>query len=154
MSKQKLEMRHITPYAAYGLTGMIRGDVDIVTELCFEHKLVSFLNHGTYVLKCFKPLLIPLSELTNEQWLSVFNSGNSMKDLGLIGAVSLHGRTHIKSDELGDETIMSFNPANNSFYSLYPFNQLVAFEKLFELHIDVFGLIESGLALNKLEVSA
>lgn len=97
----------------------------------------------------FKPLLIPLSLLTIENWVDVFNAGNDMKDLGKLVVCEKYGRTHIQID---NDTKFSFNPNNNSFYTLYPFHQLVAFNKLFELQADLFGLIEKGLAINKLTI--
>lgn len=95
------------------------------------------------------PLLVPLFDLTDEEWLLIFHAGNSMIDLGPLSVTHLYERIHIKTKN--EDTILSYNPGNNSFYHLYPFNQLLAFEKLFELQADVFGLIKKDLAFNKKE---
>jgi hypothetical protein len=152
----KLELKHLSPYLPYGL----KCRSDMPGNTIFEMRILS--NNNAYEddrscrwgIGTFKPLLTPLSELTNSQWIDVIIAGDIVlereqtydmdfewdkeNDLLIIGIPHDGGREHIK-----------FSKHFMAFGGSLWINQLAAFNKLYELHADVYGLIESGCALNK-----
>ncbi len=150
MKEQTLTLRHLSGYLPYGLKcrSELR-DNDI-----FTMNVLGINSAGEDYSSCrwgigtFKPLLIPLSELTDQQWVEVFKAGCAAFDDGHITAdVSkewvMVGRGY-------DIASFDFRWLEFKINSHMPsFNQLSAFNKLYELHADLENLIENGLALNK-----
>jgi len=123
---KKLEIKHLAVYLPYGLK--VSDDEAKIATLCALYDDVAYLSYkynvGEYEFSLheIQPLLIPLSELTLRQ---------------LFGD-QMYNRYY---SQLFNTDIV-FKPG-----ALPQF----AFESLVEHHFDVFGLIEAGLALNKLE---
>lgn len=167
---EKLELKHICNYLPYDIKVGIKEDQykskyglrvfgfdmginDQVTLRVIDDgiKLPFFVN-----LEDCKPLLLPLSELTQEQWHEVFNFGFNNANPKLPEFWNKKKRTiefHDNAVELCFE-----NEINNCSYSFDEvmfstngtrFNQLAAFNKIHELHGDIENLIGAGLALNK-----
>jgi len=158
--EHKLTIEYLSPYLPYEL-------LCTANDVCFtEHPLAAL--HATnelaifdfedgeqdFYLKDFKPLLLPLSELTDGQWIEVFqagfNAGGSVIKLGKekisiykidIG-ILIHFFT-INEGFIYNETMQNFN------VNAWSFNQRSAFRKLYELHADLDGLIDKGLAISK-----
>ena len=134
----KLELKHLAPYLPYGLNCMIpiQGLVTMVgiqPKKASTHKYVLFTDYSTKKLTEIKPVLRPLSDLTKEiEQLEEFcphsederynENGEDGFEFNLESFAKLNGR-------------LKLNWFSYGFY-----------EKLFELHFDVFGLIEKGLA--------
>jgi hypothetical protein len=133
----KLEKKHLLPYLAYDLKAIDvdNGSVRRVTLLHFSYDMKTVgHNHLLYeglLLKKHKPILRPLSDLTNEEEGQLFGS-----------------RLNWLIEEY------STRPIHSIFTQILENNQWVLcleyflFEHLLEWHFDVFGLIEKGLAID------
>ena len=124
----KLELKHLAPYLPYSLE-VIHSEVNKampVTPLVLQ----GILDHQD------KPLLRPLSDLTNyveelEQFCP-HTDDERYNDDGEDGfEINLQSFANL-------DTRLRLNWFCYEFY-----------QKLFELHFDVFGLIEAGLAIKK-----
>lgn len=137
--KETLELKHLAPYLPYGLKGLkiskgnfsCDDDLRTVIELTVSD-IGSFLSRSYHIISC-KPILRPLSDLNkhitryekNEpayNWLST-DVANLFKEDYSIESI-IKNRLTLKT--------LSFSDA----------------QALFEMHFDVFGLIEKGLAVN------
>lgn len=125
----KLELKHLV-YQNYKPLKVLFKDkiIDVITEIDFEHGIISFLNSSNSLLDTnnFKLILRPLSDLTKEI-------------------------------ELNGEKFIPFNRIDLSMYELKQlYSNLILptklefwqVEKLFEWHFDIYGLIENGLAID------
>ena len=126
----KLELKHLAPYLPYGLKCMVDKEtvlligLDTEVEYWIIWKKLAASNQGcSYPSKNFKLLLRPLSDLTKE----IEHNGEKF-------VPSLN-----EDSELRQFTFSSFNSIKTYYAD---------FEKLFEWHFDVFGLIEAGLAID------
>jgi hypothetical protein len=121
----KLELRHLAPYLPYGLKAIDTQTKEIrrVTLLHFTYDLKTVgHNHLIYeglILRKHKPILRPLSDLSNEDLEGEPIYFPSIKMVELIES---------NRDILGCD------------YSEVDY--------LIRNHFDVFGLIEKGLAIN------
>jgi hypothetical protein len=132
----KLENKHLAPYLAfklkckwnksvpYELVGLRNGNESVNNELWIWKDGMDY-NTG-YLYECV-PVLLPISSITNDQ-LKEFYQFDTI-DLELIDI------------EEWKEELVNMIKGNDKF-------QLSQFQKLFEWHIDVFGLIEKGLAVD------
>lgn len=164
--EDKLTIEQVLSYAPYGLTGLwINGKNRIykVTNVCvcgdgnisFGRSLKTRYKHELHrPLSEFTPLLLPLSELKN--WDEVFFAGMDNACPPLPKYVSLGLEYHDNAVECivdfsdNQRASISYSFDEKMFESNgVRFNQLAAFNKLFELHADVNHLIEKGLALDK-----
>jgi hypothetical protein len=156
--KEKLELKHLSAYLAYGLKGAaysIDGyyePIELGELMRIETGITRSGDTGEVWLVLddievpiieFKPILRPLSDLTKE--IEV----NGERFYPLEKLTKIFGGRPISFD-------------GNCFYTkiqksvvrekedLVPlhFSQLDAFNKLFEWHFDVFGLIENNLAID------
>lgn len=125
----KLKIEHITPYADKALKGYFLGKLDILTGIDFVYGSVSSLNNGSVLLKDFKPILLPLSDLEKE--IELFNEINKGYMELIIDKTEKAGY-YIKT------------------YNIYIFNEnlLALNDFFFKYHFDVYGLIEKGWAIN------
>lgn len=142
---RKLEMRELAAYLPYGLKIQIEGKVKELVGLespyktnnnFYIHGIVRELN-GTYRQTCSmcltektahlcKPLLIPMSELTPDFLADGFED---------------------VTNYLSKNDIKKIVTEKMPLYYV-PYGQLL---RLVSWHFDVFNLIPSGLALNKLD---
>lgn len=152
----KLELKHLAPYLPYGLEVMYNGEVcylsglydnwaeggltaQILTNyhktengksgILRETKKVNY-SGATFI----KPLLRPLSDLTKE--------------------IEYKGKRFVPLEKLNCK--WDFKTDNEYFFEsayegerTYLLDLIPITEKLFEWHIDVFGLIDEGLAIKK-----
>lgn len=161
---EKLELKHILPYLPYELE--VKGNdtvapgvmVSIVSGmpglLLYEDKD----NIEYYELSAIKPLLIPLSGLTQQQWHNVFNAGllnanPALPEEFLKAKRSVeyhHEAIELCYDHSGNSISYSFDEFMFTSNGIR-FNQIAAYQKLYEHHADIHHLIDAGFALNKLD---
>jgi len=128
--KMGLKLKHIQHYQALKVK-FNNGTIDIITSIDFCDNIVSFLNENSRLLSGkddFKLLLIPLSSITN----------NQLKEFYQLTSIDLE----LVDIEEWKEELVNMIKCNDKF-------KLSQFQKLFEWHFDVFGLIDKGLALPK-----
>ena len=119
----KLELKHLAPYLPYGLKiycDFEDGDIMICQLECLGEE-EAFLDGSDWHYKtntAYKPILRPLSDLTDDQILELDNYHN----------FSIIHYSDIKTDP-----------------TRYPYTIV---QKLLEWHFDVFGLIDAGLAID------
>lgn len=126
----KLELKHLAAYLPYKSIWSLPDEED-----CTKHYLMELdKDNVDWFLTEGKPLLLPLSQL-GEQYPK-----------------TVRGIRYV--DEI-NKTCMYSLDKNGEFYDLPEAMGLQdvweTFDKLFEQHFDVFGLIDAGLALNKLD---
>jgi len=151
---ERLELKHLAPYLPYWLKGKVNAfygdgitkniDCDvrwlssslILSVQCYDINGVEWPELHNSNIDDFRPLLIPLSSFWN------FHD----KQLGTIHSI-IYNETKLSLDQDLDIEI----EANMSdiYISLLKANH--ALNILFQYHFDFFGLIEKGLALNKLD---
>lgn len=162
----KLELKHIAPYLPYNLR---------VSKLHTMHTRVGIgsINHILTTKKdTYKPFLRPLSSLTKEievdgrsfipiiELARLENGGGIFEyqieklfilDFG--GSIGLYytssaGLVEFSYDPLLMTFTMMLRHKDESYKcDLIVNHQLKMFQKLFEWHFDVFGLIEKGMAV-------
>lgn len=117
--KMKLELKHLAPYLPYGLKYIYKG-----IEWDLTHLETSTKDRE------YKPILRPLSDLTKE--------------------IEVNGEKFVPFDYISD-----YNPNTKEIYpcvimddGIIEMHYWKDFEKLFEWHFDVFGLIDAGLAID------
>jgi hypothetical protein len=115
----KLELKHIQSYQL--LKGYFLENLDIVTGIDFEHKIISSLNNGNVLIKDFKPALRPLSDLTKE----IEHNGEKFVPYNKL------------TKEISNKAWLSEIKINLSRPVYLPYFMV---EKLFEWHFDVFNL--------------
>lgn len=149
----KLELKHLAPYLPYGLKvinkhqnsiSKVYSKIDGVDFGVDESPVEMFkLNTMWVIERVYIPILRPLSDLTKE----IEVDGDKFvpitellkPDINLeAGNYTLR---HIGTTILANDIIL-INTENLSL-------KYEKFQKLFEWHFDVFGLIEKGLAINK-----
>jgi len=176
--EHKLTIEHLSPYLPYRLHIQLEGKIKELIGLESPYKTNNnfFIRGevreigGTYrqthsmrltekTAHLCKPLLLPLSELTDEQWTFLF-----LKCMDYV--VSENHRIYRNSNyvilyhgELNDmtempsisKTICSYTFSEQMFSGtgFSRFNQIIGFNELYRLHADVFGLLDKGLAISK-----
>jgi hypothetical protein len=139
METLKLEPEHILPYVPFGLTGVRRGFdyntlKDTWTEIV-EVKSIAIPSRldenfrinptsGSIRIFDFKPLLLPLSELTPNFLV------NGYEDV---------------TNYISKNDIIKIVTEKMPVYYI-PYGQM---QRLFSWHFDVFHLIDKGLAISK-----
>jgi hypothetical protein len=131
----KLELKNLAPYLSYGLQVEMkrlkhpRGSE--IVELTLYN--IQFFNFPA--MYSIKPLLIPLSEF----YRNIDGSGSMCEKTYNVCRLELQADLDLN---IGDE-VNFYLPIMDCYNTL---------NILFENHFDVFGLIDAGLALNKLEI--
>lgn len=133
----KLTLAQLSGYLAYGLRIIYNSDNS-------EREMLLLDTTRDDYSHIFKPLVIPLDQLTEAQWIEVFKAGTSNQ----LGEIDIN--TNVIGIN-GDGFYLRYWVDMMNFEGLWTFNQLAAFAKLHELHADLHGLIEKGLAINKLD---
>lgn len=149
---EKLQLAHLAPYLPYKLKikGDSNGEIAILSTL--SEMSVNIDGRGTQYgmwsgIDEIKPILRPLSDLTK----NIEGIGIPMVELAKIwdrDSLWVLDGYYAKSSKV------YFSFSENSFFAkidgdISPINhQFELFQKLFELHFDVFGLIEKRLAID------
>jgi hypothetical protein len=118
----KLELKHLSPYLPYGLSISCEHEILTLDGLDVNGDIYN-CDTGEIPIECIKPILRPLSDLSNKKQIAEFYM--SFKE-------------HLK--RIYPSETNGLNPATWSRRSV---------EWLLENHFDVFGLIENGLAIDK-----
>lgn len=167
---EKLELKHLAPYLPYGLK--INTAENEMYLIDFKNKKIESLFRGhlinIYEWDEFKPILRPLSDLTSNNLIDMFNIaykfvfdrtdenltnfhmygwdeddfGCTVKDGQFIYGFSVDFE-HQKDFRFSCRNIDTDVP--NNFMMI---DKLQLFEYLFKNHFDVFGLIEENLAID------
>lgn len=134
----KLELKHLACYLPYGLKIWDKDEEPIQFTMVAEDQKDDYLLYTINIIiesnDVVKPILRPLSDLTKD-----FVMENNLSD---VMPCEYYLGFNIEIDELnqvGFRTPESWLPL---------VNWLPFYQKLFELHLDVFGLIEKGLAID------
>lgn len=137
----KLELKHLAPYLPYGLRINVykKPDSELYIEnqpiLDFKLSLMPKDVHlvcsksRVFYLESIKPILRPLFDLTKE----IEYDGNKAPAIEFI---STSNKDQEKTQNLLDSML----------YVRLPYWKI---KRLLEMHFDVFGLIEEGLAIEK-----
>lgn len=143
----KLELKHLIYQNYRPLRVLIGGStIDLITEIDFENKLVSFLNSGNRLLKdgLFKLILHPVSDLTKE--IEV-NSERFVPVNVLNKMVYEFDNINISfvwcDNILG--SYLAWQANNDKTNRPVPY---CVYEKLLGWHFDIYGLIDAGLAVD------
>ena len=158
----KLEFKHVAPYLPYKL--MVNCDFRDGDILALELEGLAtdeaFLDGADWNYKentDFKPILKPFSDLTIEEMivLSKLVADIHNDDMDDLFECSNNGRMNVKAPwDLRIEFMWKGKSLMFAVYDTYRykekrvFNQLQAYNKLYEWHYDVHGLIEQGLAID------
>jgi len=147
----ELEPKHLTPYLPYSLKVLMEGKKCNVAWMSTkniavirpdgigEYKKIAW-KHAHWNIK---PILKPLSYLTKE----IEHEGKRFVPIERLQSIFT---TRLRFDENGfyyhiDKSAVRGKAHDESF----PFNQLDAYSYLFKWKLDIFNLIEKGLALEE-----
>lgn len=171
---EKLELKHLSPYLPYGVKVSLidqYGDLepDLILEIESLGQDYADLSKGfnTMSIHGIKPILRPLSDLTKEiehngekfvpiqelfqiayediythRFEGVFDEDDLLKERLALKA-SEEKWNYGFTVELPNQFLMTANgdPLTIPNFTMY--------QKLFEWHFDVFGLLDAGLAIKK-----
>jgi len=159
---EKLELKHLAPYLPYGLK-MIAPHSR--RKGGFYHSPILLKSHNISYAIRYKPILHPLSDLIKEievggerivpiVELAKISDSDFLKIDSLKSNYGLFGVKYYDTDD--NICVFAYHSNNHSFAESYfseniisiSLHQLELFQKLFEWHFDVFGLIENGLAID------
>ena len=143
----KLELKHIAPYLPYKLMflevrrGMFSNSEDIAEQSPMNvGNINSLLNGKVYRVISRKPILRPLSDLTDEILIIIFND----VDLDVVRmrfGITINYK--LMSDWFKEHiSLRDYNDERGLTMSAWMYNELL------ERHFDVFGLIENNLAID------
>lgn len=157
----KLTIKEVAPYLPYGLNYEY---INFLKESKREVFDCEFFSLGIFRLDALKLVLRPMDdlivfikigsvEICPIVELAKIVDGSLISNLKIKSDGKNFGIKYLDSDSI--ETVFCFHTEINSFGIHTPFdnnfhlvsNQLELFQKLFEWHFDVFGLIEMGLAV-------
>ncbi|WP_312922560.1 hypothetical protein [Empedobacter brevis] len=151
-----LELKHISPYLPYELTGICTEEFSGIEKVIGISKysntdevyLITSLDDLD--IEYFKPIFRPLSDLTKEievdrEKFVPIDAIKSMSDMPYSNSFRYEEGNFIFTEqrlisEYGSHSWLDFDHVAS--------NQILFFEKLYEWHFDVFGLIEKGLAVD------
>lgn len=147
MSREmKLELRHIAPYLPYGLNGKFEvNDVNPLAPTELRYKTLKS-DSVDFFLKYCKPILRPLSDLTKV--IEIYDGVRFIPAYQIFSGLYNNDRKlHLEFlDNVLDEVWITYSNGE-----MIDNDHLLTFsdwQKLFEWHFDVFGLIPSGLAID------
>ena len=174
----KLELKYLAPYLPYGIKVMVPYGIDDLVGIHFsddtDYNKTSITKHNinnplantecqTLNFTDIKPILRPMSDLdkeikVNEDYVITMEEIFISAFGGIGGCGITNNGDKIFIAQYCTEKI-TFNTSYLCFetYAIAPdgesewnppFNQLQLFEKLYQYHFDVFGLIEQGLAID------
>jgi|GEM_PF-6754191 hypothetical protein len=166
--KDKLTISDLSNYLPYELqlyngnhfrpmTKCYKEGTALMVELDYKNQCFTVsCEHNGFVKPIWVPLLIPISEFG--AWDEIFMKG--LTDSGWEEDIfSLAFEYHdeaveclIYVNDIKYNCTFSYVNGNLEFNGNIQFNQLAAFNEMFRKHIDLYFLIDKGLALNKNEL--
>lgn len=163
-----LELKHIAPYLPYGvMLGSPAYRNGRISKIRLEGRHLG--KNGLEDLRFYKPILRPLSDITGEDLISLFDIaykqvyGDIDKDLdnfhfhGWDGELNFGLTVMDEMFEYGfsmdfedskDFRLSYRNKDSLCENSTMKIDKLELFSKLFEMNFDIFGLIDQGLAID------
>jgi len=132
-----VEIKHIVPYLPYELKVIHEEAPTPLTVYgisIYDNKMVNIAGNSTLSIERCKPLLLPISELGRQAPKTVV--GRRLVD-------EINKNCMYSLDRYGDFYDLPEAMSVDDVWETY--------EGLFKYHFDVFGLIDQGLALNKLD---
>jgi hypothetical protein len=175
---EKIEFKHLVPYLPYGLNMIFEKSGRIIelggiqlTDACNFIYIQKYGQFYEATIWKFKPILRPLSDLTKEithngeTFVPMLELAYLMPEYIMVdyNGTLVHYSFQIDDDGnfcitfnsgVSDDMCLSYDKNQMSFYLTIGFSEAMVapqydmFQKLFEWHFDVFGLIEKGLAIN------
>lgn len=161
--------QQLSCYLPYGLKVMLNGSNHPTRILGLELNPLNIIvvrygeiRESKVSLKYVKPILRPLSDLTEPEIMELLMSGMAEDVLEVLQkAHEFAGYTSGQVIRLYDKTqgiqliapaytLVSYSISTCQFNLKWGFryNMFDVFQKMFEMHLDVFGLIESGDAID------
>lgn len=163
-----LELKHIAPYLPYSVKGQSpTGNVFILrTHRTMQGTGMEQRTIETFVEDKYKLILRPLSELTRNikidrnvfvpivELAKISDYDGFVSEIDTKAKNNIYGVRYIGDYE--DRYVFAYHNDGNCF-GLHNDNdqemhivlkQMECFQKMFEWHFDVFGLIENGLAID------
>jgi len=139
-----LTLEHLAPYLPYGVEVKTKdGIFKVVGWVDDIGVCLDTILYGANAIPEYKLILRPLSDLTKE----IEHKGERFVPKELLREIS--GAFKPTDDIKNTFTICIVDETVTRFSALcVHINQLELFQKLFEWHFDVFGLIEKGLAID------
>lgn len=147
---EKIELKHLTGYLPYSLKGIeaIGKPVHILHTLDLNQKAVWRNREFPAVvgrIDC-KPILRPLSDLTKEIEVNGEKFVPTYELYKLIDEFGIGSPTIVISKTFSGISIHWYSGKQQSSTNPVP---LSFYEKLYEWHFDVHGLLQKGLAIDK-----
>ena len=137
--EKDLLLKDLCSRLPYGVMVNINGEIDILTSVCNDDEYYfNFIepdNSEGYSIEDIKPYLFPLSSITEEQAIELFN----IFGISLVNSV---GANYIKVNEITGITFFF----QNGFDVETHFDKLINW--LNKNHFDYRGLIPMGLAID------
>jgi hypothetical protein len=131
-TERQLEIKDLAPYLPYGLKGGFRNRIEILKS-CTN----GFINREI-LYEDYKPILRPLSDLTKE----IEHKGERFVPIDVLSdwtTIQINDDDSIMEAGFDGEMHEIDSPLEMAYCQV---------ENLLKWHFDVFGLIESGLAID------
>jgi hypothetical protein len=154
--KEKLELKHLSAYLAYGLKFQSSMDkpfeeygrqptwtFDGMTKLFGDYCLNTLENSDAYSIQLVKPILRPLSDLTKE----IEVNGEKFVPLSVL-VEKFRPLSRDLSIYLFNGSICIGIETEDYSQTIDLFDGFLIIQKLIKWHFDIFGLIEKGLAID------
>ena len=178
MKDRKLEPKDICGYLPYELQYGTYNDIETVSDVDFRLKKIAYtdgdLNQIWSCISHFKPLLIPMSAITQPMTVEGYNDGAEFIPLEVIGKLyNANGKMYENSEGVlefgwsvcnGDDYSgygLAWSEEDKAFfvyedefeYAMFidNFMTIEVVNLLHQWHFDINDLIGQGLALNKLD---
>lgn len=169
---EKLELKHLAPYLPYGVKvsvnlGLISPQVRI--KAIYKDKILCDLGTGIFYFDKIKPLLRPLSQLTQE----IEHNGQNFVPLEVIARMIENKDTlidkssfdfNVINEAIGYDQVfqlryktdydnykhfvmLNFHQQEKCFFHTERIIPISCIEKLYEWHFDIHNLIKNNLAI-------
>jgi hypothetical protein len=125
----KLELKHLSPYLPYRLPfyqeWSAKQGIKVELTMLDMNRFADFTNlEGIWLIDDLKPILIPLSDLTKE--------------------IEVNGKKFVPI-----EILSAYSTEIELLHDIkYGFISVIFWDMLLSWHFDVFGLIDTGLAVD------
>lgn len=145
----KLKLKQLAPYLPYGLKCRFSKDeIYTIVGLVNENVYLKELTYPADLFLC-KPIFRPLSDLIKE----IEHNGEKFVPLNKLSEVSINIDILNRNKDLYGGFKFSLHESyiigkTNKIGDVPCYNNYGIIQKLIEWHFDVFGLIESGLAID------
>jgi len=146
----KLELKHLAPYLPYLLTIRVyRANESLfVEDLVLNGEILDYLFENSHQrnnsMNIYKPILRPLSDITKEIEVNGERFIPAAKLKSMVYEFDNIKISFVIVDGIGGRYI-AWQANNDRTNRPVPYQ---FYEKLYEWHFDIFGLIDAGLAVD------